>query len=112
MFLICLALVGMMADGARAQTANLYLTYWEDDRGVTEQVGVVEGVYPPTTLYLWVEGGGTPSTTTPCLPAATGDEFVGPFMGARQRMLSVLDHFVGGVTSVKIPVPSFRHPIP
>jgi hypothetical protein len=71
-FLICLALVGMMADGARAQTANLYLTYWSDDRGPTEQIGVVDGV--ATVLYLWIEGGGTPSTSTPCLPAATGDE--------------------------------------
>ena len=70
-FLLCLAAVGMMADGAVAQTANLYLTYWPDDRGPREQIGVVDGT---TTLYLWVEGGGTPSTTTPCLPSATGDE--------------------------------------
>ena len=58
-----------------AEAVRLYATYSNQDQTYHGPI-----MLPPdaaTTLYLWLEGGGVASTSTPCLAGATGDEICG-----------------------------------
>ncbi len=68
--------VAVSASVAHAQSVGrVYLTYGPEDRGIGGPIAIVPGT--AQTLHVWLAGGGSISTPTPCTPGASGGEICG-----------------------------------